>query len=560
MKISARLFPKASIGTYLIAMALATSLPIFALVALLLGQLEDNQRSILKRETAQDATALARSVDRQLQDMATTLRLLSTSPELESNDFAAFHTRTETALRANTLYVIAIDATGQQLLNTRVDYGTSLGRTANMAAVGSAISSGRIEASDVFQGRTSGEWVYNITMPLQLGRVAALIITQNAKDLAKLVSTEGLPAGWSAAVVDQGGHVVASAGATSIGFGQPFDPRILPSLIESSGVYENSAVLPRIMLGYAQIPGWSWKAVVWGPVASAQASILTTWRFLIIGGIALLSVAVLAAYAVARQVRSTIRSIADMANRMGQGHIVAPVDTSVIEANQVAIALSNASFDRSQTEDRLHFVMNELVHRTKNLLALAQAMMRQLAKQAGTVEEFQAAVADRLEGLSRSIELLTSEKWAGASLRRVIDIHLQAFPQAAQQIDIIGKDFMLKPEAVQNLGLTLHELATNSIKYGALSVHHGRVRLYWQNLQQDDHSEEMLRVIWEEQDGPPVKTPERSGFGTTVIKNHAAAAFSGSVQVEFLPRGLRWELTAPRRALERLPSPAGAGV
>jgi two-component sensor histidine kinase len=246
-----------------------------------------------------------------------------------------------------------------------------------------------------------------------------------------------------------------------------------------------------------------------------------------------------------------------MANRMGQGQIVAPIDTSVIEANQVAIALSNASFDRSQTEDRLHFVMNELVHRTKNLLALAQAMMRQLAKQAGTVEEFQAAVADRLDGLSRSIELLTSENWAGASLRRVIDIHLKAFPQAVQQIDIFGKDFMLKPEAVQNLGLTLHELATNSIKYGALSIPQGRVRLYWQNLQEDDHSEEMLRVTWEEQNGPPVKPPERSGFGTTVIKNHAAAAFSGTVQVEFLPKGLRWELTAPRRALERTTSPVG---
>ncbi|OCJ02659.1 histidine kinase [Rhizobium sp. AC44/96] len=555
MKMSARFFPKASIGTYLIAMALATSLPIFALVALLLGQLEDNQRSIQKRETAQDATALARAIDRQLQDMATTLRLLSTSPELESNDFAAFHKRTATALRANTLYIIAVDAKGQQLLNTRVEYGAPLGQAANMPSVEAVIKSGRIEASDVFRGRTSGAWVYNVTMPLQLDRVAALIITQNANDLAKLLSTDGLPSGWSAAVVDQGGHVVASVGANSIDYGQPFDPRVLPDLVDSSGVYENSSVMPRMLLGYAQIPGWSWKAIIWGPVATAQESILTTWRFLIIGGIALVTVAVIAAYAVARQVRTTIRSIADMANRMGEGHIVAPIETSVIEANQVAVALSNASFDRSQTEDRLHFVMNELVHRTKNLLALAQAMIRQLARQATTVEEFQAAVADRLDGLSRSIELLTSEQWAGASLRRVIDSHFQAFPQSIQQIDIIGKDFMLKPDAVQNLGLTLHELATNSIKYGALSVPQGRVRLYWQNLQEASHNEEMLRLVWEEQNGPPVVTPTRSGFGTTVIKTHAAAAFGGTVQVDFLAKGLRWELTAPRRTLERTATP-----
>ncbi len=551
MKRSLRFFPKASIGTYLIAMAVAVALPIFALVALLLGQLEDSQRSILKRETAQDATALARTVDRQLQDMATTLRLLSTSPELEHDDFAAFHNRTETAMRGDTLYVLAVDKAGQLLLNTRVDYGTPLGKVANLPSVESVLRSGRIEASDVFMGRTSGEWVYNVAMPVSIGDVAALIVTQNARDLAKLVSTEGLSADWSAAILDQSGHVVASAGATNFAFGQAFDPRILPSLINSSGVYEDSVVMPKALLGYAQIPGWSWKAVVWGPVATAQSSILTTWRFLIIGGIALLLVAIFGAYIVARQVRTTIRAIADMANRMGEGHIVAPIETSVIEANRVAVALSNASFDRSQTEDRLHFVMNELVHRTKNLLALAQAMIRQIARQTGSVEEFQVAVADRLEGLARSIQLLTSEQWAGASLRRVIDIHLEAFPHALQQIEVTGTDFMLKPEAVQNLGLTLHELATNSIKYGALSVTQGRVRLYWQSIQEDEHTEEMLRVVWDERDGPAVTAPERSGFGTTVIKNHAAAAFSGSVHVDFRPEGLRWELTAPRRVLQR---------
>ncbi|EPE95313.1 sensor histidine kinase [Rhizobium grahamii] len=551
MKGRFRFFPKASIGTYLIAMAVATALPIFALVALLLAQLEDNQRSILRRETAQDATALARSIDRQLQDMATTLRLLSNSPELESNDFASFHARTETSLRADNLYVLAVDENGQQLLNTRRDYGEPLGKAGNLPSIEAAIKSGRIEASDVFMGRTSGEFVYNVTMPMQAGRVRALIITQNARDLAKLVTTEGLPNDWSAAVIDQSGHVVASAGATNIGFGQPFNPSILPSLVSSSGVYENKQVLPRAMLGYAQIPGWSWKAVIWGPVATAQASILTTWRFLIIGGLALMLVAILAAYVVARQVRTTIRSIAEMANRMGEGHIVAPIETSVIEANQVAVALSNASFDRSQTEDRLHFVMNELVHRTKNLLTLVQAMMRQVAKRADSVEAYQAAVADRLEGLSRSIDLLTSEQWAGASLRRVIDIHFKSFPQATEQAEVLGKDFTLKPDVVQNFGLVLHELATNSVKYGALSVPHGRVRLSWRDAQDETRKEPLILFTWEERDGPHTRAPEGSGFGTTIIKNHAAAAFSGTVEIEFRPEGFYWTLTAPRRSFER---------
>ena len=109
MSLRSRMFPKASIGTYLVAMAVAIAVPIFAFVTLLLLQLEDNQRDTLRRETAQDALALSRSVDRQLQDMATTLRLLATSPELEHEDYASFHARTETALRGDTLFVIATD-------------------------------------------------------------------------------------------------------------------------------------------------------------------------------------------------------------------------------------------------------------------------------------------------------------------------------------------------------------------------------------------------------------------------------------------------------------------
>ena len=364
-----------------------------------------------------------------------------------------------------------------------------------------------------------------------------------------MLQPEGLAAGWSAAVIDQSGHVVASGGPFAIEPGTAFDPRILPSLIASRGVFEDRKILPDQLLGYAQIPGWSWKTVIWGPISTAQASILTTWRFLIIGGIALLAVAVFAAYAVARQVRTTIRDIAEMANRMGEGHIVAPIDTSVVEANQVAVALSNASFDRSETEDRLHFVMHELVHRTKNLLALAQAMTRQLARQTDSVDTFQRAVADRLEGLARSIEVLTSEQWSGVSLRRVIDIHLATFLQAPQQLDISGQDFVLKPEAVQNLGLVLHELATNSVKYGALSAPEGKIAIEWTNV--DGDIGPMIQFTWTESGGPRVKKPTLTGFGTTVTKAHAASAFGGNVEIDFRPEGLVWVLNALRSTMER---------
>jgi two-component sensor histidine kinase len=356
--------------------------------------------------------------------------------------------------------------------------------------------------------------------------------------------------GWSAAVIDGQGQVVASGGADKIASGKQFDPDTLRLMTGFKGTIEDVEGDEKQMYGYAQITGWTWKAVVWGPIASAQEGIITTFKQLVAGGVIFLTLAVLFAYTIARQLRTPIRQIADMAERIGKGEIVSPVETRITEANQVAVALSNASFDRSEAEDRIHLILHELVHRTKNILTLVQAMMRQLGRQDTTMPEFQKAISTRLHGLGKSIEALAKEQWAGVRLMRVIEIHLSTF-EAGDRLLVSGEDFMLKAEAVQNLGLVLHELATNSVKYGALSVPHGRVRISWDDVAPGDDGEPKIRLVWEESGGPPVTEPSRKGFGTTIIQRHAVAAFGGQVDVEFRPEGLVWRLVAPRANLER---------
>ncbi|MND40641.1 Blue-light-activated histidine kinase [compost metagenome] len=548
-----RLFPTASIGAYLMALVIVVALPLLAFVGFLVLQLEGQEREGLANETAEDAQLIARSVDRELQDMATTLRLLITSPELEAGDLRAFHDRTQRSLRSNSLYVIVVDKDGQQRLNTRSPFGDPLTRMSNMPALESVLRSGITEVSSVFFGKTSNRWVFNVAMPLpkELSHSgSAIIMTQNADDMEKLISIEGLPAGWSAAVIDGQGQVVASGGADKIVSGKPFDPDTLRLMTGFKGTIEDVEGDERQMYGYAQITGWTWKAVVWGPIASAQEGIITTFKQLVAGGVIFLTLAVLFAYTIARQLRTPIRQIADMADRIGKGEIVSPVETRITEANQVAVALSNASFDRSEAEDRIHLILHELVHRTKNILTLVQAMMRQLGRQDTTMPEFQKAISTRLHGLGKSIEALAKEQWAGVRLMRVIEIHLSTF-EAGDRLLVSGEDFMLKAEAVQNLGLVLHELATNSVKYGALSVPHGRVRISWDDVAPDDDGEPKIRLVWEESGGPLVSEPSRKGFGTTIIQRHAIAAFGGQVDVEFRPEGLVWRLVAPRANLER---------
>ena len=549
-----RFFPTAPIGAYLVALAAGIALPLLIFVGYLMLELEANQREILAKDTAEDAQLTARSIDRELQDMTTTLRLLVNSPELENGDLRSFHRRTQNSLRSNSLYVLVANADGQQRLNTRVAFDTQLGRMSNIASLQAALKSGVTEVSDVFFGSTSGKHVFNVTMPLPPEisySGSAMIMTQNAEDLQKLISTDGIAAGWSVAVLDGSGHVVTSVGTHAPKPGSDFPQDTLKLMTGFKGTIEDVRGPAPQMYGYAQITGWAWKAVVWGPIDSAQASILTTWRQLVAGGVIFLTVGMLFAWLVGRQLRIPIRQIAEMAERIGKGEIVSPVETKIREANQVAMALSTASFDRSQAEDRIHLILHELVHRTKNILTLVQAMMRQLARQDTTMEEFQKAISHRLQGLGKSIEALAKEQWAGVPIRRVMEIHLGTFAEVADRVELQGADFTLKAEAVQNLGLILHELATNSVKYGALSVPQGTVRVAWKDVPgKDDDETIMLRLAWEERGGPPVEEPSRTGFGTTIIKRHAAASFGGQVEVNFRPEGLSWVLTAPRSAFE----------
>lgn len=548
-----RLFPTASIGTYLVAMAILATLPLLAFVIFLLSELERSELENLRGEAAQDAQTISRNFERKLEDMSTTLRLLSGAAELRAGDLAAFHQRTASSLGAGSLYVLLVDAEGQQMLNTRVPFGSPLKPMSNYDTLQAALKSGEIEASGVFFGSTSQQFVFNVIMPLspQMWQTAgaALVLTQNAGDLATMTTTDLLPPQWSAAVIDADNKVIVSSGPGHIASGGRF-PQTLTGLIKgSSGATASTIGGEEIMFGHSRVADWPWRVAVWGPVASAQASLASTWKSLLYGSVTLLAVSLGIVLVAAHQLRRSIRQIAAMAERIGRGEIVSPDMTKVTEANQVAIALSNASFDRAEAEERVHFILQELVHRTKNILSLVQAMLRQLARGTDNVDELQRAVGGRLAGLAHSIEALARQQWGGIPLSTVIELQLSAVTGSMGRIETRGVDLLANANAVQNLGMVFYELGTNSVKYGALSVPEGRVLVEWEILDAPD-AERQLVLRWTEADGPAVVKPTRQGFGTTVIERHAAAAFGGKVVIDFDDTGLRWSLTAPLSAIE----------
>jgi PAS domain S-box-containing protein len=199
---------------------------------------------------------------------------------------------------------------------------------------------------------------------------------------------------------------------------------------------------------------------------------------------------------------------------------------------------------RKNRENHIHFLMREIAHRSKNLLAVIQAMARQTAMGGGTAEDYEQRFTARLQALARSYDLLVTENWHGASASELVRMQLSHYSDLIPaRIEIGGPYVMLKPEAAENIGLAVHELSTNAAKYGALSTDKGRVVVRWWLGEQDGMRR--FYIEWREHGGPPVSAPLREGFGQKVIKRIAAHALEGNVSLDFAETGVVWRLDIP---------------
>ncbi len=221
------------------------------------------------------------------------------------------------------------------------------------------------------------------------------------------------------------------------------------------------------------------------------------------------------------------------------------------------VGLTGAAVDvtaRKAGEAHLRELMRELTHRSKNLLAVIQAMARQTAHHTGRIDEFLEQFSARLQALAASHDLLVQESWYGASLSELVHSQLgQYLDRERPQLTAEGPSFLLKPEAAQSLGLALHELATNAARYGALSNPAGRVAVNWRRLPPSDGSG--VEVLWAETGGPVVTAPERRGFGRLVIERNLSRSLDADVKLTFGAEGVQCRIIIPPANLAGEPTP-----
>ena len=186
--------------------------------------------------------------------------------------------------------------------------------------------------------------------------------------------------------------------------------------------------------------------------------------------------------------------------------------------------------------------MREVNHRAKNLLTVVQAIAHQSAKSVHP-QTFAENLTRRLQSLSASQDLIVSGNWVHVPIADLVKSQLAPFGVTADRLLICGDPIVLKPEAAQGIGMAVHELATNAIKYGALSNEQGKIAVGWATMQ--DGGRKYFEMNWTEIDGPPVTPSSHRGFGRKVIERMAAEAVQGEVDYRFDPDGVRWTLRAP---------------
>ncbi|WP_185985133.1 HWE histidine kinase domain-containing protein [Aureimonas mangrovi] len=204
--------------------------------------------------------------------------------------------------------------------------------------------------------------------------------------------------------------------------------------------------------------------------------------------------------------------------------------------------------ERKRAELHRELLTRELDHRVKNVLATVQSIFSQTLRNAHSLDQAQETMAGRMQALAATHDVLTREGWAGALFGEVVARSLDPFRGEDGRVSERGPRVRLLPKVATALSLALHELATNAVKYGALSNETGRIDVSWRTFDVD--GERRLAFEWREMGGPPInEAPTRRGFGSRMIERSLAAEIGEEMKIDYAREGLRFAFESPLSSL-----------
>jgi two-component sensor histidine kinase len=533
------------IRTHLIAFGLILVLPVTVLAGVLFVRSAMLERDQLEARLVQLADDLAENIDRDIERHFTILNTLATLPSLQDADWPTFYSRAKAALQGNG-YIILIDSSLRQVVNTYVPYGQAPPLTGDPETAQRMIKSKEREVSDLFVSYVTKGPVFNISVPIIRDGEVRYILSfgRHAADLLDIVRGQRVGPDWVRTIIDRKGMVLARSrdhervvGTAPAVFAE--DLRVVDHSIRRTTNLDGEAVLRA--LARSRVSGWLITVNV--PLAVAQVPLERSAAFWGLTGAAALLLTLALAFVFADRISKPMMQAAESARALGREEPVLALNSSISEANAIMLAIQHASAELRERLAQQRLLARELNHRVKNVLAMVQAMVRRTVSDERPVPQARELIGQRLQALARAQDLLLRMDWKDVSIKEIIATELAPY---SDRIVLDGPDLRIDGRNAQTLTLLLHELTTNAVKYGALSEAMGEVSISWSITGGDAHARFWFR--WQERRGPPIKSPVHKGFGSVLLES----TFSGpdtKRRLAFEPGGLVYELDVPLATL-----------
>ncbi|RVH16905.1 sensor histidine kinase [Sinorhizobium meliloti] len=527
---------------YLISLLLIAIIPPFIFSFVILQRNLDAQREEVTSLLRASTGSVTRIVEREVDGMLTTLRVLAKSGAVDLADMRGLYERASVALADTDSHLIIVDANHDLLLSTRVPFGTPLGRASD-PEIDLALQSTAPLVSGVFPSEVGRGWVFTVYLPVTTpdGKKYLLGLRQDAERMTRAVNRDTLSPGWNAALVDGKGRVIVSSDS-SVKSGDPFFLDELPLISIGVGNISAGGVDYRVASEFSVVTGW--RIVAWAPSEIVDQPMLWSFLWLSFGGIIFASIAVAGSLTIARLLTQGVRLLAMDARRLGAGEPVEPRRYMITEVEAVSTALASAATARAKAESEIRLLMREVAHRAKNQLTVIQSMLAQSANSAEEPSDFVEAFRKRLAGLARSTDLMVANAASGVDFRELVRNQLQPFmPAESDRVVLSGPALRLDAQMAQTLGMALHELATNAIKHGALANQTGMIKVEW------SVGEGAIDIRWRES-GADIVAPSgkkaRRGFGTVVLERMLGLALRAELERTMHADGIEWRIRIPR--------------
>ncbi|WP_082554689.1 HWE histidine kinase domain-containing protein [Caulobacter sp. Root1455] len=528
-------------------MALSLVVPATIFMALLARAEFGESRARYERQLMATTRALVLATDRQIGQGQSVLQTLAVSPALISGDIPAFERQARAVVQGTDGWIVLLD-NERQLVNTRRPAGARPPKVGLSDLRWQTIRAGRASVSNLVLPKQADPVppFVSIDMPVIVdGKLYDLAYQQSPKAFSSIFAAQTIPPSWTASIVDREASIVARSKNVDRFLGRKVTEDIRKVMAHGN----EGVTLSHTLDGTPSLSAFSrsstsgWSFIVGVPRTELSRANWSSVGWLTAASLLLLVIGAAVALAVSRDISASVRGLGADAKAMAAGEEIALFPDRFREIAEVRAALQDAAAQlraREAEEQRAHqrqqLMINELNHRVKNTLFTVQSLARQsLGRPADTPGLH--AFNERLMALARAHDLLTQSVWEGADLKEILEETLEPY---LDRTVLAGPRVALTPNAALALSMVFHELGTNAVKYGALSLPEGTVTVVWHV---DPGAPHRLTLHWEERGGPTVSPPARKGFGSRLIAASLKADVAGEARVDYRPSGLVCVLT-----------------